>query len=300
MRVFLTGGTGFIGFHLVQALVARGDECVVVSRSAKNPWTTDLVQLVQADPSLAGDWQETLSGVDAVINLAGERIVDPPRRWTAARKKRLRESRVSTTTRIVDGIRKAEQPPSIFLSGSAIGYYGPRGDVLVDESMGPGDDFLALLSQDWEQAALAAEDIVPVTLLRTGIVLGKRQGALASLLPSFKLGLGGPWGSGTQWWSWIHIEDEVGLILLLLDRKLAGAFNLTAPNPVTVNEFAATLGKTLRRPALIRTPAFLLRAGLGEGASALIDLQRVSPKKALERGYQFQFPTLAEALKDLL
>lgn len=299
MRVFLTGGTGFIGARLVQALVERGDECVVLSRSATNPWNNDLVRVVRANPSLPGDWQASLSGVDAVINLAGERIVDPPKRWTSTRKKRLRDSRVSTTANIVEGIREAGTRPSLFLSGSAIGYYGPRGDTLIDESMGRGADFLAELAHDWEQAALAATDIISVALLRTGIVLGRKAGALASLLPSFKFGLGGPWGSGRQWWSWIHIEDEIGLILLLLDRKFDGIFNLTAPNPVTVNEFATTLGTTLRRPALIRTPAFLLRAGLGEGASALLDLQRVIPKRALECGYEFKFPTLEGALADL-
>jgi len=300
MRVLLTGGTGLIGAQLVRALVKRGDDCLVVSRSATNPWNTDLVQIVQADPTLAGQWQELLSDVDTVINLAGERIVDPPRRWTAGRKQRLRESRLSTTKNIVDGIRKAKTPPSLFLSGSAIGYYGPRGDVLVNESMDPGRDFLATLANDWEQAAKAAEDMVPVTLLRTGIVLSATGGALASLLPSFKVGLGGPWGNGKQWWSWIHIADEIGLILMLLDRRLYGPFNITAPQPVTVNEFATALGKVLHRPARIRAPTLLLRAGLGEGASALLDLQRVDPKKALECGYLFLFPTLADALEDLL
>jgi uncharacterized protein (TIGR01777 family) len=300
MRVFLTGGTGFIGKRLVQALVERGDECVVVTRSGKNPWSTELVRVVEANPALAGDWQGYLSGVDAVINLAGERIVDPPRRWTPNRKKRLRESRVNTTANIVDAIRAATATPALLVSGSAIGFYGPRGDARVDESVGPGSDFLATLARDWEQAATAANDVVPVALLRTGIVLGRKGGALASLVPAFKVGLGGPWGDGNQWWSWIHIEDEVGLILMLLDRKLDGAVNLTAPNPVTVDEFAESLGKALRRPAWIRTPAVFLRTGLGEGASALLDLQRVNPTRVLECGYEFRFPTLAEALKDLV
>jgi len=300
MRVFLTGGSGFIGALLVDALVKRGDECVVVSRSGKNPWKTSLVRVVRADPSIAGDWQDLIGGTDAVINLAGERIVDPPLAWTSARKQKLRASRLSTTRNIVDGIRRANTPPSLFLSGSAIGYYGPRGDALVDESAEPGNDFLARLAYDWEEAATSAADVVPVTLLRTGIVLGKAGGALASLLPPFKLGLGGPWGTGLQWWSWIHISDEIGLILMLLDRRLEGPFNLTAPQPVTVNEFAAALGKVLRRPALIRVPGFLLRAGLGEAASALLDLQRVRPKRGLECGYQFEFPTIAGALEDLL
>ena len=158
----------------------------------------------------------------------------------------------------------------------------------------------ASLSKDWENAALVASDIVPVALLRTGIVLGKREGALASLLPPFKLGLGGPWGDGRQWWSWIHIEDEIGLILFLLDQRMDGAFNLTAPNPVTVNEFAKELGRALRRPALIRTPAFALRTAFGEGATALLNLQRVVPKRALECGFEFKFPTVDGALADLV
>ena len=300
MRIFLTGGTGFIGAQLVKALVKRGDECLVVSRSGEDSWNTPLVRVVRADPSVAGEWQQLLSGVNAVINLAGERIIDPPRRWTAARKRRLRESRLSTTSNVADAIRRAQSPPSHFLSGSAIGYYGSSGDSLVDESTSPGCDFLAQVAREWEQSAMAAEDVVPVTLLRTGIVLGTTGGALTSLLPAFKLGLGGPWGNGLQWWSWIHIADEIGLILMLLDRKLDGAFNLTAPQPVTVNEFAAALGTALRRPALIRVPALLLRAGLGESASALLDLQRANPTRALDCGYRFQFPTLKDALEDLL
>ena len=300
MRLFLTGGTGFVGERLVRALVARGDECFVVSRSGKDLWANDLVTVLKADPTKSGDWQKSLSGIDAVINLAGERIVDPPKRWTSARKQSLRDSRILTTENIVTGLRNADAPPSLFLSGSAIGYYGPCGDTVVDESAGPGDDFLATLAHDWEQAALEVKDFVDVTLLRTGIVLGKGGGALESLLPPFRLGFGGPWGDGRQWWSWIHIEDEVGLILFVLDKKLEGAINLTAPNPVTVDEFASGLGKALKRPAWIRTPAIALRAGLGEASSALLELQRVIPKRALDAGYEFRFPTLATALREIV
>ncbi len=300
MRVFITGGTGFIGRHLIDSLVERGDECVVVSRSGKDVWQSGLLEVVRADPTSPGPWQERLSGVDAVINLAGERIVDPPRRWTAPRKRRLRESRVATTAEIAGAIQRAEAPPTIFISGSAIGYYGPCGDERLDESAGPGNDFLATLSRDWERAATEMKDVLPVALLRTGIVLGKGGGALDSLLPSFKMGVGGPWGDGRQWWSWIHMEDEIGLILMILDRKLDGVFNLTAPNPVTVNGFAKSLGKALRRPAWIRVPKFVLKVALGEGASALLDLQRVYPARALEAGYEFRFPTLDEALTDIV
>ncbi len=300
MRVFLTGGTGFIGTQLVQALVERGDECVVVTRSGKAPRSSDLVEILKADPASAGEWQDSLSGVDAVVNLAGERIVDPPRRWTANRKKQLLESRVNTTANIADAIRRAKSPPEIFVSGSAIGYYGPRRDEKVDESASAGNDFLATVAREWEEAANAVKDVVPVALLRTGIVLGRGGGALGSLLPSFKMGLGGPWGDGRQWWSWIHMDDEVGVILMILDRKLDGVFNLTSPNQVTVNEFASSLGKALRRPAWFRVPASFLRAALGEGASALLDLQRVVPARAIECGYEFRFPTVAETLKDLV
>lgn len=299
MRIFLTGGTGFIGFQLVNGLIDRGDTCVVVSRSKENPWKNDLVEIVTADPTNTGDWQDRISGVDAVINLAGARIVDPPRRWTPRRKRQLRESRVLTTQNVVEGIRKAKEPPAVFLSGSAIGFYGPRGDEIVDESSGPGSDFLALLAKEWEEAAKPARELVPVALLRTGIVLGSDGGALASLLPPFKSGLGGPWGSGKQWWSWIHMTDQVGIITMLLDQKLEGPFNLTAPNPVTVKEFAASLGKALHRPAFIPAPAPVLRTALGEAAAALLDLQRVYPKRALEYGYTFRFPELDDALTDL-
>jgi uncharacterized protein (TIGR01777 family) len=300
MRVFVTGGTGFIGKQLIHALIGRGDECVVVTRSGQDLWNSEQVEILKADPGVGGDWQESISGVDAVINLAGERIVDPPRRWTPHRKQRLSDSRVKTTANIVDAIRRAKSPPELLLSGSAIGYYGPRGDEKLDETADPGHDFLASLSRKWEEAAVAIEDIAPVALLRTGIVLGKGGGALDSLLPSFRLGVGGPWGDGRQWWSWIHMEDEVGLVLFILDRKLDGAFNLTAPKPVTVNEFAKSLGKALKRPAWIRAPGVMLRAGLGAGASALLDLQRVVPARALECGYEFRFPTVAEALHDLV
>lgn len=299
MRILITGGTGFIGGHLVNALSHRGDECLVVSRSGKDLWNTTGVRVVEADPAHPGQWQEEVSAVDAVINLAGERIVDPPKRWTSTRKRSLIESRVSTTENIANAIRGSARPPARFLSGSAIGYYGPRGDDILGEDSTPGNDFLARLSRDWEAAANRAADVVPVTLLRTGIVLGTDGGALPSLLPSFKLGAGGPWGTGRQWWSWIHIADEIGLILMLLDNDLDGAFNLTAPNPVTVNEFAKKLGKALRRPALVRAPGFMLRAALGESADALLELQRAVPNRAIEHGYQFQYPKLSDALSGL-
>lgn len=300
MQVLLTGGTGFIGTHVVRALAARGDRCVVISRSGSDPWRDDRVRVVRADPTRPGPWQEEVAAAAAVVNLAGAPIVEPPKRWTDERKRALRASRVETTRQIVAAIRAAPTAPRALVSASAIGYYGGRGDAVVDETTPAGDDFLARLAADWEAAALEAADVTRVALTRTGMVLGAGGGALAPLLPLFKLGLGGPWGDGTQWWSWIHLADEVGLICFLLDGDLAGPVNLTAPSPVTVREFAQTLGRVLGRPAVLRVPAPLLRLALGEAADALLELQRVVPRRAIEAGYRFQFPEIEGALRDLL
>lgn len=300
MRVFLTGGTGFIGQNLVRSLVERGDECTIISRSGRDPWQHDRVHVMRADPTEPGSWQKEVSHTDAVVNLAGKRIVDPPCRWTGSRKRALHDSRIKTTRNLADAIRQAADPPGIFVSGSAIGYYGSRGDEVLDESSHCGDDFLARLCVDWEEAALEVGDVAPVTLIRSGIVLGNSGGALASLLPVFKIGLGGPWGSGGQWWSWIHIVDEVAIIRLAIDRRISGTVNLTAPNPVTVNEFAAALGRVLKRPALFRVPEWLMRLALGEAAIALLDLQRVLPRSAMDAKYEFRFGSIDAALGDLL
>jgi uncharacterized protein (TIGR01777 family) len=300
VKVFLTGATGFIGTALVRALARRGDECVVLSRGDRNPWPDLRIRMVRGNPTGAGPWEKEVDGVDAVINLAGERIVDPPHRWTEERKRRLRGSRVETTRNVAAAIRLARNPPKALLNGSAIGFYGGRGDAVVDESTPAGTDFLARLVVDWEATAREAETVTRVVLLRSGVVLGKDGGGLSPLLLLFKLGLGGPWGDGRQWWSWIHVADEVGLMQLALDHALQGAINLTAPNPVTVEEFAQSMGRVLHRPALLRMPEFALRMALGEAADALFNLQRVVPKRALEAGYAFRFPTLESALADIL
>jgi len=300
MRVFVVGGTGFIGRHLVESLAGRGDECVVLSRGSSDPWGSPRVRLIVGDPTRPGDWQGEVAVADAVINLAGTRIVDPLSRWTDARKRLLTSSRVETTSNVVAAIQAAPSPPSAFLSASAIGYYGARGDAVVDEEEPPGEDFLAALALAWERAALEAEGTTRVTLLRTGLVLGRGGGVLDTLMPLFRMGLGGPWGSGRQWWSWIHLADEVGIILHALDQGLRGAFNLTAPNPVTVAQFATALGRALERPAILPAPGFALRLALGEAADALLDLQRVVPRRALEAGYAFRFPEIDGALANVV
>lgn len=299
MRVFVTGGTGFIGTRLVHALAERGDECVVLSRHATDRWGNRRVEVLEGDPTRPGEWQSRVGDVDVVVNLAGKRLVEPPHRWTDARKRELVRSRVESTRQVVAAIRAASTTPAVLLSASAIGYYGDRAAEVLDESASSGDDFLARLSLEWEAAAREAESISRVALLRTGLVLGPNEGALAPLVPLFKLGLGGPWGSGQQWWSWIHIADEVGLILFAIDHELAGPINLTAPTPVTVNQFAESLGAALDRPAMLRAPAFAVRLALGEMADALLGSQRVVPERALDEGYAFRFPDLAGALADL-
>jgi uncharacterized protein (TIGR01777 family) len=299
MRVFVTGGTGLIGSRLVRQLLERGDECVVVSRTGRDRWGHERVRVVRGDPRVAGQWQGEVAGCDAVVNLAGQRIVDPPHRWTAARKRLLWDSRVEATHQVVAAMRAAERKPAVLVSGSAIGYYGDRADEALDESAARGSDFLADLSVAWEDAARAAGDTTRVVCVRTGLVLDRSGGALAPLIPLFKLGLGGPWGPGTQWWSWIHAADEIGLILLALDSDVSGPLNLTAPHPVTVGTFATALARALHRPAIVRQPAFALRLAMGEMAEALLASQRVVPQRALDAGYAFRHPELDGALADL-
>jgi uncharacterized protein (TIGR01777 family) len=296
MRVFITGGTGYIGTHLVGALRQRGDECVVVSRSAENPWSDPHVRLVTADPTESGPWQEEIGTCDAVVNLAGVPIVDPPHRWTSSRKDALRRSRVDTTRNVVDGIRATSRRPGVLLSQSAVGYYGRRGDEPLDETAPPGNDFLAGIAVEWEAAALEASAVTQVAVLRSAPVLGAGGGALAAMEPIFKLGLGGPWGDRSAWWSWIHIDDQVRLMQYALDGSLEGPVNATAPHPVTVDTFAKALGKALGRPAVAHAPAFALRAALGEAADALLHLQRVVPTQALAAGFEFAYPSIEAAL----
>ena len=297
MRHFLTGGTGYIGGHLVRALLERGDECVVLSRGARDPWRHSRARVIRGDPTNPGPWQDEIAKADVVINLVGERIVDPPYRWTRARKARLKSSRVDATQNVVDAIHNARGRPSALISASAVGYYGSRGDNRVDESAPPGSDFLARLAVEWEDAARGAEDACQVTVLRSAPLLGA---VLPPMLPIFKLGLGGPWGSGRLWWPWVHVVDAVAIIFMAIDRGVGGAINVTVPDPVTVQQFTTALGRALRRPALLRVPAWALHLGLGEAAEALLNVPRATPARAVAAGYRFRFPELEAALADTL
>ncbi len=297
MRILITGGTGLIGWHLCSALLAQGHQLTVLSRDPA---------LVPARCGAAAraitaldEWDADLS-FDAVINLAGAPIVDA--RWTARRKQALWDSRVALTQQLVQRIAAARQKPGVLLSGSAVGYYGSRGDAVVDESSAAGADFPARLCAAWEQAARAAESsAVRVCLLRTGLVLSRHGGLLGRMLPPFKLGLGARLGDGNQWMSWVHVDDHVAMLLKLLnDPQASGPYNLSAPQPVTNREFTAALAAALHRPAPLMAPAVLLRAIMGERSCLLLEGQRVSPERMLSAGYRYAFANLADALHGLL
>ncbi|BBI98527.1 epimerase [Ferrigenium kumadai] len=297
MRILITGGTGLIGRHLCKALLAEGHELTVFSRK---PETIPLK--CGAGVHAIGSLDEWLPerAFDAVINLAGESIVDAP--WTQLRKQVLWQSRITLTGELVRHIAAAEQKPAVLLSGSAVGYYGDRGSATLDETVPPGMNFPAQLCKAWEDAARGAERAgVRVCLLRTGLILSKEGGLLGSMLLPFRLGLGAKIGDGEQWLSWVHIDDYVAMVLTLLrDPQASGAYNMTAPHPVTNSEFTSTLAAELGRPAPFVAPAALLRLGMGERASLLLEGQRVLPKRMQAAQYHFAHPDLMNALHDLL
>lgn len=292
MHVLVTGGTGFIGQELVVALVANGHRVSVLSRKAgKMPFREGIHYTGRLDG---------LRAVDAVINLAGENLAE--RRWTATRKQQLRDSRIGTTQRLLSWMESLPTPPRTLISGSAIGYYGPRDDSPLDESATPGEDFAARLCRDWEAEALRAQALgLRVCTLRTGVVLGRDGGALAKMLPAFKLGGGGPMGDGQQWMSWVRRVDLVRLLIWLLENPACqGAYNGTAPEPVRNRDFARALAASLRRPALLPMPAPALRLLLGEMAGLLLSGQRVLPVRAQAEGFVFRHPSLAAALPEIV
>jgi len=295
MHVLVTGGTGFIGQALCPLLVQAGHTLTLLSRSPERakrdfPQARVIEQLVQCE------------GADAVINLAGEPLAEG--RWSAHRKQDFRDSRIGTTEDLLAWIeaRAPGQRPQAMVSGSAIGYYGARNDRALDEQAPPGDDFAAILCRDWEAAAQRAEDLgLRVSRVRIGVVLERQGGALARMLPPFRMGVGGPMGDGFQWMSWVHRQDLARLVVWLLERNEAsGAYNGTAPTPVRNREFATTLGKVLKRPALLTTPAIALKLLFGEMSSLLLSGQRVVPKRALAEGFEFQYPQLEPALRAIL
>ncbi len=296
MRVFVTGATGLIGRALCRTLLEQGHAVTALTRQAVPRGLPTGVRLVQGDPAVPGPWQEVLAGCDACVNLAGEPVAGG--RWTEARKRAIRDSRVLSTRNVA--AVAAERGPRVLLNGSAVGFYGARGDEPLHESAPPGSDFLARTCLEWEGAAAPAARRARVVLCRTGIVLAREGGALPRMVLPFKLFAGGPIGGGAFWQSWIHLADEVGLLAWALgEERLSGPLNATAPAPVRNRDLARALGKALRRPSLLPAPALAVRILLGEMADVVVTGQRVLPGKALELGYRFRFPEAEAALGDL-
>jgi len=301
MRIVIAGGSGFLGRPLAAALAADGHDVVTLTRgSGPRRGQTRSRAVAWTPDGDTGPWAAEIDGAGAVVNLAGESIAG--RRWSAAQKQRILDSRVHATRSLVSAIQAAEAPPPVFLSGSAVGYYGPRGDEVIPEDTPAGSDFLAGVCAQWEaEAMLAASDGTRVTCIRTGIALEKDGGALPQMLPPFRFGVGGPVGSGRQYWPWIHRADWIALMQWAIRTPAAaGAINGTAPNPVTNAEFARALGRAMHRPAIMPAPGFALRVILGEMADALLlSGQRAVPARPESLGFVFRYTRVEQALDAL-
>jgi uncharacterized protein (TIGR01777 family) len=303
MRVLLTGATGTIGLATADALRARGDQVVALSRDPERGQRVlgDGAEVhAWAEPTSTPPPREALSGVDAVVHLLGEPVAQ---RWTDEAKTKIRDSRVLATRQLVGALKDVPDAhrPKVLVSQSASGYYGPRGEDPLDEQAAPGDDFLAGVVAAWEQEAQAADSLMRVAYTRTGVVLSPSGGALAKMIPFFKLGVGGPVAGGHQYIPWIHLEDVVGALLCCLDETGAqGPVNVAAPNPVTNTELSHALGRALGRPAFLPVPGFAVKLLYGEMSEMVTTGQRVIPARLQKLGYRFQHPDVEPALRDVL
>jgi uncharacterized protein (TIGR01777 family) len=306
MRIVITGGSGLIGRALARELGGAGHDVVVLTRNPEKAGNLPPgVRAARWDGRTSAGWVSLLdadssTGGTAIIHLAGESISEG--RWTAEKKRRIRESRVASGEAVLAAIREAPVKPRVLLQGSAVGYYGDRGNEIVREDASPGNGFLADVCVEWEESTAAVETLgVRRPLLRTGIVLAREGGALPAMSLPFKMMIGGPIGDGRQWFPWIHMEDEIGAIRFLLEREDAqGPFNLSAPTPVTNLELSRALGRVLARPSFLPAPGFALRIALGEMADMLLQGQRAIPSRLMQMGYAFRWPDLEPALRDLL
>lgn len=297
VKIVVSGGSGFIGTPLVQRLVARGDEVVVLSR---DPARVRVGRGVEWHPPAAGAWTDEVASADAVVNLAGESIAGG--RWTEARKRRLVSTRLEPTRALISAMRTNASRPRAFVNASAVGYYGYTSDAAFDESSPRGAGFLAELVEQWENAARDAEALARVVLLRFGVVLDKAGGALAQMLPPFRFGVGGPIGSGKQWMAWVDREDVVRALTWAIDNGSAtGVYNVTAPEAVQNRDFASALGRALHRPAFMPVPALALRTLFGRGLAdeALLGGQHAIPARLQREGFVFEYPTLDASLQHI-
>ena len=286
MKIAVAGGTGFVGAPLVRRLLDRGDDVAVISRNPSK---------VRTGRGIGWDAVDEIGKADVVVNLAGENI---GQRWSESTKRRIFDSRMKATTSLVDAMKRNPQGERVFISTSAVGYYGPRGDEILDETAASGSGFLAEVTRKWESLAHDADAIARVVIPRFGVVLAKDGGALQKLLPPFRLGVGGPVGSGTQWMSWVDRDDVVAFIEWAIDRNSArGVYNVTSPEPKTNRDFTKTLGRVLHRPAILPAPAFALRLVFKDMADeTLLSGQRVVPARAAAEGFTFRYPTLEASL----
>ncbi len=307
MKIFISGGLGFVGRHLSTLLLDKGNQVTATGTRSTRRVQENLAlrkyivdekfNYIQADTSRKGEWQNSLKDADAVINLAGRSIFSL---WTQSYKKQIYDSRILTTRNLVEAL--PENKNILFCSTSAAGYYGNKGDDLLTESEAPGNDFLARVCKDWENEAFRAEEKgVRVVTMRFGAVLGRDGGAVRQMLFGFRFFVGGPLGSGQQWFPWIHISDLLSAILFVTENEnLRGPLNFTAPEPVRQRDFAETLGKLLNRPAVMPAPAFMIRLIMGELGASLLASQRVIPRKLSEYGFGFGYPNIQSALWDIV
>jgi len=300
MKVAITGATGFVGSRLVEKLQKQGHQPLILTRNREAALKAfPTMEVVTYTPTESGSWQDAIAGCDALVHLAGEPIAQ--NRWTPKQKEEILNSRKLSTQKIVEAISKANPKPTVLVNASAIGYYGTSETATFDETSPSGNDFLAEVCQAWEAEAQKVKEAgVRLVILRLGIVLGD-GGALAKMIPPFQLFAGGPIGTGRQWFSWIHRDDLVNLILEALTRSdLEGVLNATAPNPVRMSELCQTLGETINRPSWLPVPGFALEALLGEGSKLVLEGQQVLPKRTTSYGFKYQYLTVKEALAEIL
>jgi uncharacterized protein (TIGR01777 family) len=300
VKVLITGGTGFVGTQLMSRLLREGHEIMILTRSQKRTETRDpSVSYLQSDPTQRGNWQSAINDHDVIINLAGVSIFS---RWTEETKRAIGESRILTTRNLVEGIDPERAKSMTLFSTSAVGYYGFHGDEELAEDSPPGNDFLARMAVEWEAEALKArEKGSRVVITRFGIVLGKGGGALNQMIPLFRKFIGGPIGSGRQWFSWVHMEDLTEAFVFLMGRpEISGPVNLCSPNPIRNRDFAKAMGRALKRPSFVRAPGFMIKLVLGEFGSVILEGQRVVPRRLLENGFVFRYPEIEKAIGSIV